>query len=151
MEKIKDKYNVKIELLLNNGCHFLCNKECDKCQFFQKKRLTQISFEQALAEQSLLPSELKLYPKELIDLYKISSRPSYSNYLDSVLQYYTSNISINELQKKIDLKKSQNWKLFCRLNPLFYENTKQDINIEKVIDYKYQIWKNILNTNNFDL
>lgn len=151
--KLKEKYNnIKIELLLNNGCHILCQKKCNICSILQQKRLTQTNKYYALAEQSLLPSELKLYPPNIIDLYKISSRPITFNNLNNTLKFYKQKISINDLCKQIDLTNIYNWYYFCRLSPILEAFDKNEvIDINQVIEYKYQIWTNILNTTNFNL
>ena len=151
MYKIKEKYNIKIELLLNNGCHFLCQNNCSICIPLQNKRLTQINKYQALAEQSLLPSELKLFPNNLIDLYKISSRPCSFLHLDNVLHCYINQPNFQELNMALNLTHINNWNLFCRLQPILDQfKNDEEINIDQVLEYKYQIWKNILGTTNIN-
>lgn len=146
MAALKQKYGVKIELLVNNGCHFLCNRNCTQdCQKLQLKRLEVQDLITCLAEQSLLPEELNFYPNHLIDYYKISSRPSDYDYLNKTLSCYTQRLSLEEICKIIDLRYIDNWKYFMRLIPLSsLFSSEEKINLDLVMYKKEEIWNKIL-------
>lgn len=141
--------NIQIELLLNNGCHNLCIRKCgQECLQQQYILIEKYGADYCLAEQSLLPCELKLYP-EYIKLFKISSRPSDFNYLNQTLFYYSNLISINDLKKDIDLSNINSWFYFNRLGNLndYFTKNRLIIDINKIIDIKNEIWSKILNRN----
>ena len=144
MQNLKQKYNINIELLLNNGCHFLCSHECGKiCKIQQEQRIFEIGKYQALAEQSLLPEELKQYPDNLINYYKISSRPITAKFLYLTLFFYINMLSTQEINQYIDLTEPDNWRIFSRLDELLKNFKQEKIDINKILSIKDQIWKNI--------
>ena len=149
MQRLKEKYNnINIELLLNNGCHYYCDKICgDHCEQNFYKRANQIDYITLLAEQTILPFELNYYPSNFISNYKISSRPISYQDLSKTLYFYIDcqQLSINKFLTLIDLTKSDNWKFFTRLTYLTkYIKQFEPIDIMAIIDKKQEIWHNEL-------
>lgn len=146
--RLKDFYGVGIELLLNCGCHILCNKRCIPCICYknQSRLIKERGLEWCLAQQTLLPSELDLYPNGNVDLFKLSTR--IKNFSLEKVAYlidaYSKHLSYKDLHISFD--KEGDWSFFSGIK---YLNDEVDANIsnidlDKVIDIKSHIWSNIL-------
>lgn len=142
IESIKNKKNIQIELLLNNGCHKYCNKDCTNCKKNFLSHNQKDNYIDLMAEQILLPEELNLFPKNLIDFYKISSRPSNFDWLNKVLYFYTQQISINDILQILDLTKAQNWTYFSK-SAVFIDYLKQfePLDLSAFLCKKEQLWE----------
>lgn len=135
IKKLKQE-GIKIELLVNNGCHYYCNRECTlDCVRLQKKRIQEKGLMYCLAEQSLLPEELNFYPEELIDYIKISSRPSWLEYLRICLEDYINKSSSQNLLN------INNWHYYCRLRPLLDSFKAEEINLREIMSIKKELWQ----------
>ena len=148
LESIKKNHNLKIELLLNCACHPLCNFKCidkqDSCYLLQKKLIRQKGVDWCVAYQSLLPSELRLYPEGLIDYYKISSRPSSLSWLEEEMDFYESKNYLYDLLPKIPL--NEVWQRACSTNAISRVLLEECPNLNTVIEHKEELWKKALNT-----
>lgn len=145
MNFFKTEYNLDIELLVNNGCHFLCNKQCGQmCFELQQKSLALKDKYQCLAEQSLLPCELILL-NDYIDNIKISSRPATYKDIDDMIVFYSNFYSFLDLERQIPLNQINSWRYFARLTNLLNLFFKENVDYEKVLILKNKIWENILN------
>lgn len=144
MRMIKEKYNIKIELLLNCACNFACSYHCydGSCESSQRQQIEKNGLETCIAWQSLVPSELKLYPEGLVDLYKISSRPSTLEWLQEEMDLYSSSKSLSELE--FDYHKPGFWRLICCTNSISDVVAKEVPNVDKVLFLKSQIWSRLL-------
>lgn len=144
MRTLKDKYNLKIELLLNCACHSLCNYKCfdDSCYKLQKSLIDSKGIDWCVATQSLIPSELNLYPDGLIDIYKLSTRPSTLEWMQAELDLYSGKKFLSDLD--FSYFKPNFYKLICctqAISDLLDDNIP---NIDKVLEIKSEEWSNIL-------
>ena len=137
MYDLKNKYNIKIELLLNNGCHFYCNQKCTKdCERLYNKRKEDVGFIRSISESSLFPYELKLYPNGLIDLYKISCRNSTFEYIDTVLYNY--------MDMSMNMNLIDDFYYYNRLVYLVKDVKNFKPFISDVLNEKRKIWEEVL-------
>lgn len=144
MRKIKEEYHIKIELLLNCACNFACTYRCfdGSCESSQKQQIDANGIDKCVAWQSLVPSELKLYPEGLIDLYKLSTRPSSLEWMNLEMDLYSSEKSLSELN--FNFYKPDFWKLVCCTNSISQEVEKRIPNVDTVLKLKSQIWSKLL-------
>lgn len=144
MYDLKNNYNLKIELLLNCACHSLCNNKCydGSCKKLQNYLIDKNGIDWCVATQSIIPSELNLYPEGLIDIYKLSTRPSTLDWMQTELDLYSGKKYLSELD-------------FSYFNPKFYKlicctEAISDMldynipNIDNVLKIKSQEWTKIL-------
>lgn len=144
MKELKQRYGLKIELLLNCACHSLCNYKCfdDSCYKLQETLLESKGIDWCVATQSLIPSELNLYPEGLIDLYKLSTRPSSLDWMQTELDLYSSKKYLSELD--YSYFKPNFYKLICctqAISNLLEDNIP---NIDRVLELKSKEWSEIL-------
>ena len=144
MRRIKEEYHIKIELLLNCACNFACTYHCfdGSCESSQKQQIDANGIDKCVAWQSLVPSELKLYPEGLIDLYKLSTRPSSLEWMNLEMDLYSSEKSLSELN--FNFYKPDFWKLVCCTNSISQEVEKRIPNVDTVLKLKSQIWSKLL-------
>lgn len=144
IQKAREKYGLKIELLLNCACNFACSYSCfdGSCESSQKKLIEKHGIDWCVAWQSLLPSELALYPEGSIDYYKISSRPSSLPWLESEMDLYSSGKSLSELPFRYD--RPAFWGLVCCTNSIYQEIIKTVPDIDQVLEKKSWIWSQLL-------
>jgi len=137
-----NKSNIKVKLLLNNGCMFNCNNFCRnkilcKQDFYNQLRIDGIN--KMYAQQSILPEELHNFyiSSNLIDTYKLSTRPISLQELDLLLESYIEGDSKKYITSNID-----NYHLYARLNHFcrFY----QQIDYDDIICKKEKIWKDAM-------
>ena len=148
MQNLKQRYSLKIELLVNCGCHIKCNKHChffNQCYRRQNQLISQKGLEWCLAQQSLFPTELNLYPDGLIDLIKLSTRNKMSlTQIASLIEIYDRRPEIQKI-KDLNLELGHNWGYFIGIKPLTdLAEHAQQINLEEILRIKSQIWSNIL-------
>ena len=144
MEMVKKKYHVKIELLLNCACNFACNYHCfdGSCESSQQKMVDINGIDHCVAWQSLIPSELDLYPKGLVDLYKLSTRPSSLGWMETEMDLYSSDKSLSELDFNYHVPKF--WRHICCTTSISDAVTKNIPDVEKVLEIKSNIWTKLL-------
>lgn len=144
IRKIKEEYHIKIELLLNCACNFACIYHCfdGSCELSQKQQIDVNGIDKCVAWQSLVPSELKLYPEGLIDIYKLSTRPSSLEWMNLEMDLYSSEKSLSELN--FNFYKPDFWKLVCCTNSISQEVEKKIPNVDTVLKLKSQIWSKLL-------
>lgn len=144
MKQVKEKYHVKIELLLNCACNFACNYHCfnGSCEASQKQQIEANGIDKCVAWQSLIPSELKLYPEGLIDLYKLSTRPSSLEWMNFEMNLYSSEKSLSELN--FNFYKPDFWMAVCCTNSISNEVKNNIPNVDNVLKLKSQLWTNLL-------
>lgn len=144
MKEMKEKYNLRIELLLNCSCNFICSYDCfdGSCQTSQEKVIKNKGIDWCVAWQSLIPSELKVYPEGLVDFYKISSRPSKLRWMESEMDLYSSEKSLSELPFRYD--RAGFWQLVCCTSSISdaVKNNIPDVN--NVLKIKSRLWSEIL-------
>ena len=95
-----------------------------------------------VATQSLIPSELNLYPNGLIDIYKLSTRPSTLEWMQAELDLYSGKKFLSDLD--FSYFKPNFYKLICctqAISDLLDDNIP---NIDKVLEIKSEEWSNIL-------
>lgn len=146
MERLKRDYGVKIELLLNNGGHILCDKDCSKkkghCDMLQQKLVDRYGLDWCIAQQTLIPSELDLFPRGLVDYYKINSRPSTLDYIQFQLDFYSKKLPL--YRYPYDFTKGETWETFCGNHPMEKRLKGHIVDVDYVLDVKSKIWSNIL-------
>lgn len=144
MKKLKNDYGLKIELLVNNGCHFLCNRSCGHdCETLQQKAIEEKGKYQCLAEQSFLPHELKLIDN-YIDFIKISSRPATYKDIVTNIDLYSSRASFEELQEILPMDDIHSWRHFSKLTNIIVPFRKEKVDYKQILKLKDAIWKGIL-------
>lgn len=149
MKYLKENNNLQIELLVNCGCHLKCDKKCSipgHCKNMQKSIVNSMGLEWCLAQQSLFPSELNLYPEGLIDLIKLSTRNKMPlSQIASLIEIYDKRCSIHNLQS-LGLGEGRNWGYFIGIKYLTDEALKIGcIDMENILRIKSEIWSGILN------
>lgn len=147
MRRVKEKYGVKIELLLNCACNFACTYHCfdGSCESSQEDQVRKNGLEACVAWQSLFPSEINLYPEELVDLYKLSTRPSSLGWMEFEMDLYSSEKSLSELD--FNYNKPSFWKHVCCTTSISNILDKQVPNLDKVLKIKSDIWSRLLYKN----
>ena len=83
-----------------------------------------------------MPEELKQYPDNLINYYKISSRPITAKFLYLTLFFYINMLSTQEINQYIDLTEPDNWRIFSRLDELLKNFKQEKIDINKILSIK---------------
>ena len=144
IEKMKKEYGLKIELLLNCACNFACSYNCfdGSCESSQNTLIAKKGINWCVAWQSLIPSELALYPEGLIDFYKLSTRPSSLSWMESEMDLYSSEKTLSELSFRYD--RPQFWRLICCTNSICNAVTQEVPDINEVLNKKSQIWSWLL-------
>jgi hypothetical protein len=137
----------KVKLLLNNGCNFDCASFCahgSDCSgmFASTLERNNDDYNYLYALQSIMPWEFhKFYlGNDLIDLFKISSRPSSYTYLEGCLRSYIENDNAVFL-----FGKESPYTFWARLTNLLQYN--KYFNYDKITQYKKQIWAESLKNN----
>lgn len=138
---IKDN-NIKIKLLVNNACHLNCEVFCrdrELCKKAFEKSELEIGATQLYAETSLFPEELFKYyiPNDIIDIYKLSSRPLGYYGLNDLLESYINNDS-----KKYIKASFRNYHLYGRL--AHFGEYSQQFDYDEIMSIKQKIWDRIL-------
>lgn len=147
MRDLKLKYKLNIELLLNCSCHSICNYNCfnGECEKLQDLLIRERGIDWCIAQQSVIPSELGLYPQGLISLYKLSTRPSSLDYMQEVLDIYSSQDYLSNLDYNYSSKKF--WKYICATNALNKRLDDFKIDLNKILYIKSSLWSKELNKN----
>lgn len=144
IEEVKKKYSLKVELLLNCACNFACEYHCfnGSCEKSQAQQIEKNGLEKCVAWQSLFPSELKLYPENLVDLYKLSTRPSSLEWMEEEMNLYSSNKSLSELD--FNYHKPFFWKDICCTKSISSIFDKEIPRLDDVLLIKSQLWSHLL-------
>lgn len=139
--KLVKDFGVKTELLVNNACMLNCGSFCSTygyCENNFTKNLCNKGITYLYGETSLLPEELSFYyfPSELIDIYKLSTRPCGYWELSHMLESYTKGSSIEFLKNDV-----RSYHLYGRLAFLikYYEK----IDLKEMLDIKTHIWSTL--------
>ena len=134
------RYEHKIELLLNNGCMGDCLSFCRMpnkyCINNFEKNLNKTNINYLYAEASMFPEEIHKYllPLDLIDYFKLSTRPIHLKTLDDMLNSYITADSLSYINKRIN-----NYHMYGRLTHFYpYYNS---LDYEQIMSYKYDIWE----------
>ena len=130
------KTNLRVSVLLNNGCSFNC-KTCYKAKdcfstFSQNLQIHEIEYLYAL--QSIMPFELYdgTLDMSVIDILKVSNRSSSLMYLKRCLDSYLNNSTVSYLNEN-----TQNYHLWCRLR--HFSDYYNHMSLDKIIMYKEKL------------
>ncbi len=136
-------YGSKIELLLNNGCMTNCTSFCRLpnryCEGNFIANLSHKDINLLYAECSLFPEELHKYldPLQLIDYYKLSTRPIYYDSLVDLLSSYIQGESLSYIEAK-----TSNYNLYARL--AHFHTYYKELEYSEIIEHKKKLWQKIL-------
>ncbi len=135
-------YGLKVELLLNNGCMPNCSSFCKLSNLYCINNFTdnikQKGINYLYAECSMFPEEIHEHflPKDLIDCYKLSTRPIYYDRMIDMLSSYIKGDSLSYIRSNIS-----NYNLYGRL--AHFNKYYKDLKYEQVINNKRKIWQQI--------
>ena len=145
--RLVHKYGHKVELLLNNGCMPNCDSFCrfpnSYCINNFEENLSKKNVNYLYAECSLFPEELHKFfiPMELVDYYKLSTRPIYYGGMDDMLSSYIKGDSSEYINKSVT-----NYNLYGRLAHFHkYYNIFQ---YTQIMCEKKNIWEQLRETGN---
>lgn len=140
--KIVKEHDVQFELLVNNGCMLDCGRFCVNnvpyCRNNFQKNLSQKGIVHLYAETSLMPEELTYFyaPSKLVDIFKLSSRPTDYDEITNMLASYTSGESRTFIEK--DKKYYHLYGRLTRFEPYY-----NDIDYRVLENVKKEMWKSI--------
>lgn len=138
--KLVHKYNQKVELLLNNGCMTNCESFCSLpnryCVANFAENLSKKDINSLYAECSIFPEELHKYllATNLIDYYKLSSRPTYFDGLVAMISSYINGDSYTYINQNIN-----NYNLYGRL--AHFSPYYKVLQYEQILKDKDCIWE----------
>lgn len=141
MKLIKNK-NMKIKLLLDNGCSHNCfwcsTLNASSCYYVFDENIKKYNKEFLIAIQTVFPYEVKEYYSKLclIDSYKISTRSTDKFYLIGTLEHYVNN---TEIKNKSQIP------FTGKLRALNNFVDKNEIDLYKIHKIKDKIWSDVLN------
>lgn len=145
MKKMKEKYGLKIELLLNCACHSLCDARCAKginCNSLQDVLIEKEGLNWCVAQQSIIPSELKYYPEGLVDFYKLSTRPAELSWIHEEMDLYEKEEHLPEIFSYCTPRDF--WGRVCGTRALNRYFTQQMPSELRVVKIKNSLWSRLL-------
>ena len=141
--RLVHSYGQKTELLLNNGCMRNCTSFCRfpnrYCSQNFEANLSKTDIDHLYAECSMFPEELHnhLLKMNLIDYYKLSTRPIHYGSMDKMLSSYIEGDSY-----KYILERFNNYNLYGRL--AHFHQYYSELNYDKILEIKDLIWQKII-------
>lgn len=138
------QYEQKIELLLNNGCMSNCASFCRLPNKYCKNNFAENLLHKGInclyAECSMFPEEIHKYflPNDLIDYYKLSTRPIYFRGMIDMLSSYIEGESSKYINTSVT-----NYNLYGRL--AHYSGFYKELKYEEILKNKEAIWEQIKN------
>lgn len=138
------KLGFKTELLVNNGCSHNCTycfSKGNNCEFFFNMNLSNFHINVITAINTIFPFEIyEQYEKwNLIDNYKLSTRPQNYHQINFLLNSFVENKNIDVIMKDHD-------KFYSLLNLSYYIKFIPFMNLNEIYKIKNKEWK-IINNN----
>jgi hypothetical protein len=139
--QLVNQHKTKVKLLLNNGCLFECKNFCKSKNLCERIFIEQSQLEDIhtmYARQSIFPEEMhaKFLPSNLVDVYKLSTRPISYQKMISLLDSY-----IEGKSEKYIVSSANNYHLYARLS--YFSDYYSNLNYSKVLLEKDIIWSKI--------
>lgn len=136
------QYGQKVELLLNNGCMPNCVSFCKLPNKYCRNNFTENLLHKGInylyAECSMFPEEIHKYflPNDLIDYYKLSTRPIYYGGMIDMLSSYIDGDSSKFINHSVT-----NYNLYGRL--AHFSGYYKELKYEEILKNKEAIWEQI--------
>lgn len=138
--KLIKENGINTVLMLNTGCCMNCASFCkvrnqDYCRNLFNSNAAQIGVEAMYASQSIFPEEIKDYylPSNVVDIFKLASRPIDKVELDTLIESYVSLDSRSYISKT-----TRNYHLYGRL--AHFVPHYEDFDYERIVDMKRSLW-----------